>query len=149
MFVCLLLLQLCVGVSCLVSGSVIMRLLCLFVCCTPIVCWCFMFSLWFCHDATIVFVCLLLLQLCVGVSCLVSGSVIMRLLCLFVCCTPIVCWCFMFSLWFCHNATIVFVCLLLLQLCVGVSCLVSGSVIMRLLCLFVCCYSNCVLVFHV
>ena len=80
-----------------------------------------MFSLWFCHDATIVFVCLLLLQLCVGVSCLVSGFVMMRLWCLFVV-TPIVCWCFMFSLWFCHNATIVFVCLL---------------------------YSLCVLVFHV
>ena len=51
---------------------------------------------------TIVFVCLLLLQLCVGVSCLVSGSVIMRLWCLFV----------------------------VLQLCVGVSCLVSGFVMM-------------------
>ena len=80
LFVCLLLLLLCVGVSCLVSGFVMMRLWCLFdflFVITHIVCWFFMFSLWFCHDATMVFVCLfvcifvslLLLPLCVGVSC--------------------------------------------------------------------------------
>ena len=50
--------------------------------------------------------CLLLLTLCVGVSCLVSGFVMMRLWRLFVCL------------------------LMLLPLCVGVSCLVSGFVMM-------------------
>ena len=59
-----------------------MAFVCLFVDVAPIVCWCFMFNLWFCHDATIVFVCLLLLPLCVGVSCLVSGFVMMRQWCL-------------------------------------------------------------------
>ena len=41
----------------------------------------------------------------------------------------------------------VFVCLLLLPFCVGVSCLHDATMVF--VCLFVCCYSYCELVFHI